>query len=189
MPVVATSLLPILLLALAIAIAAKPALVSERKLPMTFPLTRRRSFANYNVVESERRRLKSLGRREGNHDSLTQALFDTKALAYYITVAVGSSLCKWLQYLTADEEIPTGSSSTDDLRIDSARWAEQCAAPPLACTAQMLFHSGTTWIGAKRPYEPTGTGLETNYTVVSGLELSSCAIFLLSHWTNSLLII
>ena len=124
MPVVATSLLPILLLALAIAIAAKPALVSERKLPMTFPLTRRRSFANYNVVESERRRLKSLGRREGNHDSLTQALFDTKALAYYITVAVGSSLCKWLQYLTADEEIPTGSFSKDDLRIDSTRWAD-----------------------------------------------------------------
>ena len=87
-----------ILLALAIAIAAKPVL--EQNSPMTFHITKRRSFANYNVVERDWHRLKS---RAGNHDS--ELTYDRTG--FYTSVGIGQppTTCKWLQYLVTDEEI------------------------------------------------------------------------------------
>lgn len=80
---VATSLLTTFLLALAIAISAKPVPDSERKSPIKLPLTKRIGLANHHVVEQDRRRVKSLVRyaiRDDSEPITTEALSLT---AYY----------------------------------------------------------------------------------------------------------
>ena len=93
---VAASLLTTLLLALAIAIAAKPVL--ERKSPIKLPLTKRRSLANYNVVERDRRRVKSLRRRAGNQVNSgsisTVALFQRNEYTIPIGIGNPAMFCK-----------------------------------------------------------------------------------------------
>ena len=91
--VAAASLLTILLLALAIAIAAKPVL--EPKSPLKFPLVKRRSLANYNVMERDQRRVTSLRRRAGNQDDDSESdlrgSINTAALyeVYIYTLRIG----------------------------------------------------------------------------------------------------
>ena len=88
---VAATLLTTLLLALAIAIAAKPVL--ERKMPMKLPLTKRRILSNYNVMGSDLRRLNSLRKRAGiqddsDLDSTVSSIPATFGVVHY-TVSIG----------------------------------------------------------------------------------------------------
>ena len=62
----AAFMLTTLLLTLAIAIVAKPVL--EQRSPMKLPLTEFRSLTSHNVVERDRRRLKSLMRLPRDQD-------------------------------------------------------------------------------------------------------------------------
>ena len=67
--------------------------------------------------------------------------------------------------------------------------SRQCAAPPFACTGQMIFHSSNTWVGANpsNPYVPSKTSQPTGNSVVSGSSSFSCAIYVLSESTGSYL--
>ena len=87
---VTASLLATSLFALAIVIAAKPVL--ERKSPMKLAVTKRHSSANYNVLERDRRRINSLGRRAGGIDTL----FLSQGAFYIATVGIGQppTTCK-----------------------------------------------------------------------------------------------
>ena len=87
---VATSLLSNFLLALAIAIAAKPVL--EQKSPMKLPLTELRagSFTKHNIVErdSDRGRENSLMRRAGITSVMVEANY-TAALIFSVVIYLG----------------------------------------------------------------------------------------------------
>ena len=129
--VAASLLITTLLLTFAIAIAAKPASILERKSPIKLPLTRRRSFASYNIVERDRRQIESLRRRAGNQDDSdlgpesnnTPATY--RGADYFLTIGVGNppTFCKWLKHLVADEKNSTASFFADKLQLDAARWA------------------------------------------------------------------
>ena len=89
---VAATLLTTLLLALAIAIAAKPVL--ERKMPTKLPLTKRRILSNYNVMGSDMRRLNSLRKRAGiqgdsDLDSKTVSSIPATFGVVHYTVSIG----------------------------------------------------------------------------------------------------
>ena len=110
---VAASSITILLLALAIAIAAK--LAPEQKSHVKMPL-KRSSITNlnyYNVVENDKHRTKYLRGRAGNqNDSMSsKSIPSTHAIyqgfLFSVTIGVGNPItnCKWLQHLVADEVI------------------------------------------------------------------------------------
>ena len=131
MVLLAASSLTALLLALAIAIAAKP--VHDQKSFVKMPV-KRRSLANLNsnlvTVEHDQLRAKSLGGRAG---SIPSTPLNYQKLIFTVDIGVGDPVrsCKWLQqlseqsmkiltgpslqstfYLTAEGEQAIGGSST-----------------------------------------------------------------------------
>ena len=115
---VAASFLTILLFTFTIAIAAaKPAL--ERRSPIKVPL-KRHSLVNHNVVEHDKRRVKSrnlkISGKNKNNDSnsssesnstsntTTQTNFEGVLFGLNISCGDPPTFCKWLQHLVADEE-------------------------------------------------------------------------------------
>ena len=148
---VAASFITTLLLSLAISIAAKP--VFERKLPIKLPLTKRLSFASYNVVERDRRRVNSLGRRTGNQDNSGSNPISTAAFFhgsfYALSVVVGNQTCKWLQHLVVDVEILIGSFFTVQLELDSGRWAGNVQL--LHARLKWFFTARTHGLDLKKP--------------------------------------
>ena len=86
----AASSITTLLLALAIAIAAKP--VIERKLPLKLPLNELRTFTNHNDVERDRRLVNSLMMRAGDQDD--SASISIKALSvggpFSVNIGIGN---------------------------------------------------------------------------------------------------
>jgi hypothetical protein len=92
----AASMLTTLVLALAIAIVAKPVL--EQKSPMKLPLTELRSLTNHNVVARDRRRLKSLIRLPRDQDDLPSisldAIFRQGKYGVVINIGEPETSCK-----------------------------------------------------------------------------------------------
>ena len=138
---VAAPFLTTLLLALAITtISAKAVL--ERQSTKRLPLTKFwGSPSNSNVIERDLHRPSFLRRFAGNQNDsngINSAVWFLLS-CYIAPVGVGSpvSLCKWLQYFVADEEILTGSFFTDALMVDTGRWA-------LAGDVGLL-HAGLRW--------------------------------------------
>jgi hypothetical protein len=119
------SFLTTLLFAFAIAISAKPIL--EGKLPMKLPLTELSSRTNHDVLERDRRRVKSFMRRAGDqpNDGSGQisldAIFQVKQYSVVIDIGDPPTPCKLLQHLVAVEYIPTDSFFLDNLILDSGR--------------------------------------------------------------------
>jgi hypothetical protein len=92
------SFLTTLLFAFAIAISAKPIL--EGKLPMKLPLTELSSRTNHDVLERDRRRVKSFMRRAGDqpNDGSGQisldAIFQVKQYSVVIDIGDPPTPCK-----------------------------------------------------------------------------------------------
>ena len=105
-------------------------------------------------------------------------------VSYVASVGVGDppTNCKWLQRLVADFTFLTGSS----FHRQTYRWhgkvSGSYAAPPIS-TAQIIFHSSNTWVGANTPYVKTtwSTSSQTSDSVVSGLEFVFMRYCLLSR--------
>ena len=105
-------------------------------------------------------------------------------VSYVASVGVGDppTNCKWLQHLVTDFTFLTGSS----FHRQTYRWhgkvSGSYAAPPIS-TAQIIFHSSNTWVGANTPYVKTtwSTSSQTSDSVVSGLEFVFMRYCLLSR--------
>ena len=174
---VAVSFLSTLFLALAV--FAKPVEQRDASLPQL-------SFAKLvrggDVVNLDRQRVDHIkGIDTFGPGSGKSSPADNRAVTYVATVGVGSppTNCKPLQRLVADYKFLTAFH----------RWpyhwhGKVSESVRLSCTAQMIFHSSNTWIGAGKPYVKTYTSHETSSSLVSGLEFVYTLLFVC--WVGSI---
>ena len=187
---VATFSLTTLLLASAIIAATAKPIVERNARPRTLSLSRHiRSDIGYRPVVQDRSRAKAFSSNLGDnlnsrilHDRAAQAVdsaAENEATLYTVTIAVGDppTNCKWLRLGSRKNNSNRFIlQTTFRLTLEG----EQVALHPR--TAQMIFYSSNTWVGAdaSNPYVQTKTSHPTSNNVVSSSGLFLRAVCVLN---------